>query len=72
PEGGVVGGHAVCAYGYRVDPAAAGGGYIKARNSWGGWTADGDLRFHFEHMANPRWVWDCWTLHLRQEDAPGP
>jgi hypothetical protein len=31
-----LGGHAVCAVGYRDDPIAPGGGYIIIRNSWGG------------------------------------
>lgn len=31
----VVGGHAVCAVGYRDDPAVPGGGFIIFRNSWG-------------------------------------
>ncbi len=29
------GGHALCALGYRDDPAAPGGGYLIVRNSWG-------------------------------------
>jgi hypothetical protein len=35
------GGHAMCAVGYRDDPAAPGGGYFIVRNSWGAdWAKD--------------------------------
>jgi C1A family cysteine protease len=30
-----IGGHALCAAGYTLDPSAPGGGWIIAKNSWG-------------------------------------
>lgn len=40
-----IGGHAMCAVGYRDDPSAPGGGFLIVRNSWGeGWAADSPFR----------------------------
>jgi len=35
PHAPCLGGHAMCAVGYRIDPTAPGGGFIIAKNSWG-------------------------------------
>jgi hypothetical protein len=69
PSGAVSGGHAVCAGAFTMDPAWAGGGYVTARNSWGDFTGDGNLRFPFDLMASESVTWDVWTFHLKAEDA---
>ncbi len=65
----VLGWHAVLAYGYRTDPAAAGGGWLDARNSWGNvFGRDGNLHFPWEFIRTRAAMGDVWTLHLRSED----
>lgn len=70
PSGPALGGHAVCAIGYRLDDGWEGGGYVLARNSWDLWTADGNLRFPFAFMDDFEVTWDAWTFFLRTEAQP--
>lgn len=66
----VLGWHAVLAYGYRTDPAAVGGGWLDARNSWGTvFGSDATLHFPWQFIRTRAALGDVWALHLRSEDA---
>lgn len=57
----LLGGHAVFAAGYKMDPKTAGGGYFIVKNSWGtGWGAKGYFYLPFE-FANAGLISDSWT-----------
>ena len=61
PNEKILGGHAVFAAGYKMDPKWEGGGYLIVKNSWGtGWGDKGYFYMPFAYVT-PQLVSDAWT-----------